>query len=88
MDAQNLALFESLITASMALTRSNMEISANEDPNHGWAMQQISSRQARIRLVIEYSPTPSVTCELIREEDGEGLGFLFQLSARCPNERH
>ncbi len=73
--------FRKLIESSVALTREGW-MHASTSSGYQEAMELLKSKVARIELRISFDPAPSVTCELIRDEDGECIGHIFQHSAR------
>ena len=74
--------FIALIDSAVALAKEGFYAAEKTSQDFPAAMALISSKQARISLRIEFEPTPSVTCELIRDSDGELVGQVFQLTGR------
>ena len=73
--------FSRLIELAIEVSRdATKRAQASED--FSYAMELISSKQARLELRISFNPVPCVTGELIRDEDGEVIGHLFQQQAR------
>lgn len=74
--------FRKLIEHAIALAREGCE-HAKTSPDFVEAMQMVHSKQARIDLRISFNPVPCVTAELVREDDGEVIGHIFQHQARA-----
>jgi hypothetical protein len=73
--------FRKLIELAIEVSRdATTRAQAAED--FSYAMELISSKQARLELRISFNPVPCITGELIRDEDGEVIGHLFQQQAR------
>jgi len=73
--------FRLLIEQAVAFSRDGCDF-AQTTPGFAEAMQMIADKFARLELRISFDPVPCVTGEIIRQDDGEVLGHLFQHQAR------
>jgi len=70
-----------LIAAAEGLIRDGVEEARQHLPGFPSVAQLLHTKQARLVLRIEFNPLPSVTCDVIRDDDGELIGEIFTIEA-------
>jgi hypothetical protein len=74
--------FRTLIAAAIAFSKDGWLEAEKTSEDFSEAMNLIATKKARLELRISFAPLPSVRGELIRDEDGECIGHLFEHTAR------
>lgn len=75
--------FRKLIALSMEFIREGSAVAEQTSADFPEAMKLLTTKQARLRLIVEYDPLPSVTCELVDNDSGGIVGQLFSHQARA-----